>query len=594
MKKITRFSVAVLAVITMTNCKKSEETTGKSNSNIEKLTADYFDDKNKLNPLEATVNGVPGYNDQLVFEMTDGFRAEEKAFYEKYQKALKSLDYDSLTDDEKISFSIIDWETQRGLEQLEFPSNLIPVNQFHGVYLTMGQFAGAESSQPFKTPKDYRDFLSRTEKFVTWIDSAMVYMKKGIDKKITLPKALTEKTIPQFEGLISEKPEDNIFYSAIKKFPQEFSKEEKDFLTEAYARIIQDKLNPKLKEMVAFLKKDYLPASRTSSGVTGLPFGKDMYKALAKASTTTDMTPDEIHELGLKEVARLRSEMQKVMDQVGFKGSIQEFCEHVRNKKELMPFKSPEEVIANFERIHNKIKPNVDKLFGIKPTIPFEIRRTEAFREKSASAEYTPGAPDGSRPGIFYVPIPDVTKYNMYADEDLFLHEAIPGHHFQIAIQQENKALPAFRQNLWINAPGEGWALYTERLGKELGLYDDPYQYFGMLSGEMLRATRLVVDTGLHWKGWTREQVIQYKMENEAEPADGIVMEAERYMAIPGQALGYKIGQLKILDLRAKAEKELGSKFDIKEFHREVLESGLMPLSVLENKIDRWIAKVKK
>jgi uncharacterized protein (DUF885 family) len=270
-----------------------------------------------------------------------------------------------------------------------------------------------------------------------------------------------------------------------------------------------------------------------------------------------------------------------------------EFFEEVRNKKELMPFKKPEEVIANFESIYSRIKPNVDKLFSLQPKTKFEIRRTEAFREKTASAEYNQGTADGSRPGIFYVPIPDVTKYNYYGDEDLFLHEAIPGHHFQISLQQENQELPDFRKFAWFGAYGEGWALYTESLGKELGLYKDPYQYFGMLGNEMHRAVRLVVDTGIHSKGWTREQAIKYSLENEAESEASIIAEIERYMAIPGQALSYKIGQLKIMELRKKTQEQLKAKFDIKVFHQKVLESGVLPLALLEKKIDGWIEKSK-
>jgi uncharacterized protein (DUF885 family) len=321
--------------------------------------------------------------------------------------------------------------------------------------------------------------------------------------------------------------------------------------------------------------------------------GNELYESLVKQWTTTSKTPEEIHKIGLQEVARLRAEMEKVMTQVGFKGTIIEFFDYVREKPELKPFKKPEEVIANFEKYHKVIKPNVDKLFSLQPKTPFQVKRTEAFRENTASAEYMPGLADGSRPGTFYVPIPDVKNYNYYADEDLFLHEAIPGHHFQIALQQESETLPEFRKNNWIGAYGEGWALYTESLGKELGLYKDPYQYFGMLSSEMHRAIRLVVDTGIHAKGWTREQAIQYSKENEAEPIASIIAEIERYMAIPGQALSYKIGQLKIIELRKKAETEMKNKFDIKVFHQKVLESGVMPLALLENKINNWISNSK-
>jgi len=282
--------------------------------------------------------------------------------------------------------------------------------------------------------------------------------------------------------------------------------------------------------------------------------------------------------------------MEKVKEQVGFKGDLKAFFDHVRNKKELMPYREPQQVIDHFNDIHEKMKPHLKDLFDLTPKTAFEVRRTEAFREASASAEYNQGSLDGTRPGIFYVPIPNVRKYNIFSDEDLFLHEAIPGHHYQTSLQQENTALPDFRKTLWYSAYGEGWALYTESLGKELGLYDDPYQYFGMLSAEMHRAIRLVVDTGLHSKGWTRERAIQYSLENEAESEESIIAEIERYMAIPGQALSYKIGQLKIRELRAKAEKEMGEKFSIREFHNKVLESGCLPLKLLEDKIDIWIA----
>ncbi|WP_373519275.1 DUF885 family protein, partial [Pricia sp.] len=335
---------------------------------------------------------------------------------------------------------------------------------------------------------------------------------------------------------------------------------------------------------------EYMASGRETSGIEGVPRGDAYYKHQIKLYTTTDMTADGIHQIGLDEVARISTEMEKVKERVGFKGDLNAFFDHVRNKKELMPFTEPQQVIDNFNAIHDRMKPQVDKLFDKQPKTAFEVRRTEAFREASASAEYNPGSLDGTRPGIFYVPIPDASEYNIYSDEDLFLHEAIPGHHFQVSLTQENEALPKFRKTLWYSAYGEGWALYTESLGKELGLYEDPYQYFGMLGAEMHRAVRLVVDTGLHSKGWSREKAIHYSLENEAESEAGITSEIERYMANPGQALSYKIGQLKILELRAKAEKQLGDDFDIREFHNQVLETGCVPLALLEDKINGWIA----
>lgn len=586
MKKPILFGILIFFSFLFIQCKSESKS-----SDFTALTKNYFHEKNLLNPLDATLNGQNDYNAQLVFEMTDSFRKEQATFFDKYETELSKVDYEKLSEEEKNSFDIIKWEVAVGKQLLNSPSNLMPIQQFWGTHLTMGQFASGESAQPFKTEKDYQDFQKRMELYATWIDSAMVYMKKGMAKGIVLPKSLSIKLPPQFDDMVTAKVEDNLFYSAIKTMPETFSETQKEALKKSYTTTINEKLVPKFKEMSAFLKSEYIPASRISSGIGSLPIGKELYAAYVKQWTTTEMTPEEIHELGLKEVARLKAEMEKVKTQVGFTGTIKEFFDHVRSKKELMPFTKPEEVIANFEKIHKIIKPNVDKLFSLQPKTAFQIKRTEAFREKTASAEYVQGAADGSRPGTFYVPIPDVTKYNFYADEDLFLHEAIPGHHFQMSLQQENQALPDFRKFNWFGAYGEGWALYTESLGKELGLYNDPYQYFGMLGSEMHRAIRLVVDTGLHSKNWTREQAIQYSLENEAESELSIISEIERYMAIPGQALSYKIGQLKILELRKKAETKMGSKFDIKKFHQIVLESGVMPLALLEKKVNAWIEK---
>lgn len=586
MKKIL-FPILLIGSLSFISCKKE------SASSFQSITKNYFEDKNSLEPLNATLNGQDKYNDLFVFEMTNSYRKKQSEFYNKYEQELSKIDPTNLSNEEQVSYDIIKWEIEVGKDLLTKETNLIPIHQFWGTHLTMTQFASGTSGQPFKNEKDYRNFLKRMDAYSTWIDSAMVYMKKGMDKKMLLPKALTQKIIPQFEEQITPKIEDNIFYSTIKTFPKEFSDEVKSSLKNDYSKTITEKLMPQYKKMVAFLKTEYLPASRSTSGIGSLPNGKDIYGTYVKLWTTTTKTPEEIHELGLKEVARLKAEMEKIKTQVGFKGTIVEFFDYVRNKKELMPFKKPEEVIANFEAIHKKIKPNVDKLFALQPKTPFEIRRVEAFREKTASAEYVQGTADGTRPGIFYVPIPDVSKYNYYGDEDLFLHEAIPGHHFQISLQQENQELPDFRRFNWFGAYGEGWALYTESLGKELGLYNDPYQYFGMLGNEMHRAIRLVVDTGMHYKGWTREQAIKYSLENEAESEASIISEIERYMAIPGQALSYKIGQLKIMELRQKAQNEMKDKFDIKIFHQKVLESGVLPLALLEKKINNWIEESK-
>ena len=588
LKKNSPLLIGIILLTLLISCKSEEK-----KQDFKSIMDSYFDDKNALNPLDATQFGQNEYNDQLQFEMTDGYRKTQSEFFDKYETALATIDETELSEEDKNSYEIIKWEVEIGKKLLKHPTNLMPITQFDGAHLTMGQFAGGTSAQPFKTEKDYANFLKRLDSYSVWIDSAMVYMKKGIAKGVVLPKALTEKLIPQFAEMPTPKIEDNLFYSSIKLMPASFSEETKKDLTAKYTATINEKLIPQYKKMTDFLKNEYLPASRTTSGFGSLTFGKDLYIVYAKQWTTTEMTPDEIHNLGLKEVTRLNAEMEKVKNQVGFKGTIKEFFDDVRHKPSLIPFKKPEEVIANFNKIYARVKPNVDKLFSLQPKTKFEVRRTEAFREKSAAAGYSQGAADGSRPGIFYVPIPDIADYNIYRDEDLFLHEAIPGHHFQISLQQESTTLPDFRKFNWFGAYGEGWALYTESLGKELGMYQDPYQYFGMLSSEMHRAIRLVVDTGIHSKNWTREQAIQYSLDNEAMNEAGIISEIERYMARPGQALSYKIGQLKIMELRKKSETKMGTNFDIKKFHEKVLESGVMPLVLLENKIDSWINETK-
>jgi uncharacterized protein (DUF885 family) len=419
----------------------------------------------------------------------------------------------------------------------------------------------------------------------------MVNMRKGMETGVVLPKSLIEKVIPQFADFAKEPVEENLFYTPALNFPEEVGLDSKSRLEKAYYKMVAEKVIPKFKAFNDFMVNEYLPVGRETSGISSIPNGEAYYNNRIKYYTTTTMTADEIFELGKSEVARLSSEMEKVKSQVGFEGDLKSFFDYVRNNKELMPFTDPQQVIDNFNAIHEKMKPQLSQLFDLTPKTAFVVKRTEEFREASASAEYSSGSLDGTRPGVFYVPIPDVSAYNTYSDEDLFLHEAIPGHHYQISLQQENTKLHSFRKTLWYSAYGEGWALYAESLGAELGLYDDPYQYFGMLGAEMHRAIRLVVDAGMHTKGWTREEAIQYSLENEAESEASIISEIERYMAGPGQALSYKIGQLKIRQLRAKAEMELGDKFDIKVFHNKVLESGCIPLKLLENKIDQWIAE---
>ncbi len=558
------------------------------NIGFSSLVRNYYEEGLQLNPLNATMQGDARYNDTLPNYLSDDYVKKLKDFYQSYLEKAKKFDASKLSESEQMSKDILKWECEVNLEGLEF-ENFTPIDQMWTMNLMIGQLASGASAQPFNTVEDYRNWLARLDDYVVWLKSAQIKMEKGIKKKKVLPKSLIKKVLPQLASVVDPDLDVNLFYTPVKNFPESFSADERAALTKEYEFIIKNSIIPAYQNLYNFMSSDYLDAGRETSGIQGIPNGDDYYKHQIKLYTTTNMTAAEIHEIGLAEVARISSEMEKVKKEVGFDGDLKSFFDFVRNKKGLMPYTDPQQVIDHFNDIYKKMKPQVDRLFSKQPKTAFEVRRTEAFREASASAEYNPGSLDGTRPGIFYVPIPDVTSYNIYSDQDLFLHEAIPGHHFQISLTQENQDLPQFRKTLWYSAYGEGWALYTESLGKELGLYDDPYQYFGMLGAEMHRAVRLVVDTGLHSKGWTREEAIQYSMDNEAISEAGITSEIERYMANPGQALSYKIGQLKILELRTKAESKFGNDFDIKVFHEKVLETGCVPLEILENKMLKWI-----
>jgi len=585
---MNRILLILLCTLLLNSCKEEEEKADTAevgvNQEFDELLDAYYEESLSLYPLNATAQGDNRYNDILPNELSDDFKKKEINFYSKYKDSLTAYTDDVLTNSQQMSKAVLAWECDRNLDRSKFREDLTPLNQMWTLQLSVGQLASGAGAQPFETVKDYDNWLERLADYTQWLQTAEERMKEGIANKQVLPKSLIKKVVPQLAAMTTKNLDKHLFYSPIKMLPDSFNASEKDRLTKAYTAMLTDKIIPAYQKLHDFMKSEYMASGRTSSGIQGIPNGDDYYNYSIKLYTTTDMTADEIHQLGLDEVARIGSEMEKIKTQVGFKGSLKEFFDHVRTKKDLMPFTNASEVIDNFNAIHEKMKPQIEKLFDIKPKTPFEVRRTEAFREASASAEYNPGSLDGTRPGIFYVPIPEVTAYNMYADEDLFLHEAIPGHHFQISLTQENENLPKFRKSLWYSAYGEGWALYTESLGKELGLYDDPYQYFGMLGAEMHRAIRLVVDTGLHAKGWTREQ---------AESEASITSEIERYMAKPGQALSYKIGQLKIRELRAMAETQLGEAFDIREFHNEVLETGCVPLALLEEKIKSWVASKK-
>jgi uncharacterized protein (DUF885 family) len=554
----------------------------------------YFEEQLKLNPLLATSIGDPRYNDRFEVTISPEWRARDEKVERVFLERVRAIDPRLLSGQDALTYEIFKSAREREIEGFRFPGHLIPVNQFYSVPNSFAQLGSGNGLHPFKTVKDYEDFLKRVNGFVAWIDQAIVNMREGIAKGYTLPKVLVERTLPQLAAQIVEKPEDSLYWGPVKNLPASFTAEEQARLTTAYRAAIATQVIPSYRRLHEFLQDEYLPKARTSVGLDALPDGKAWYEYNVRNITTTDYTPAQIHEIGLREVERIHGEMRKVMQQVGFEGSLDDFFRFV-NTDDRFVHPSREALVAGYVDIKKRVDPQLPKLFEILPNADYEVRAVEPFREKSAAGgQYQAASEDGTRPGIFYANAYDLKARPKWAMEALSLHEGNPGHHFQISIQREQKNLPRFRRFGGYTAYSEGWGLYAESLGPELGVYTDPYQYFGRLEGELFRAIRLVVDTGLHSKGWTREQVLEYIDANSATSDARRIAETERYIAIPGQAVAYKIGQLKISELRARAERELGDRFDVRKFHTAVLADGALPLDVLEAKIERWIAAQKE
>ena len=570
----------------------SQATSAKA-AQLQNLYAEYWEEVLKLNPVQATFQGDARYNDQLPDFGSAEFRKQQHDFTVRWLKTIQDVGSAGLSGQDLLSYEIFVRDAKNSLEGEKFPDWTMPVNQMSSIASYAVMLGSGTSAQPFKTVKDYDNWLARGNKLPTLFDTDIANMRQGMKMGVVQPRALMTKVIPQLDALIKDKPEDTLFWGPIKSLPADFSAADKQRLTAAYRTMIADQLLPAYRELRAFINDEYLPATRDSVGLDKLPDGLAWYAFNAKNSTTTDMSPAEIHQLGLDEVARIHDEIRKLMVETGFKGSLQDFFKFMQTDPRFN-FKDEPALLAYYRALEARINKRVPEQFSLTPKAPFEIRAVEAFRAKSAAGgEYQSPSEDGSRPGVFYVNTYDLPTRKTWDAEDLFLHEAIPGHHFQLALQQELKGVPAFRRFGGETAFIEGWGLYSESLGKSLGVYETPYDYFGYLQNELWRAIRLVTDTGLHSKGWTREQVIKYMLDNSAESETQSTAEAERYIAWPGQALAYKIGELKIKQVRAKAEKELGDKFDVREFHAEVLKDGSVPLDVLEAKIDRWIATKK-
>jgi len=558
----------------------------------------YYNERMELYPLEATNTGDNRFNNLLPADFTASYRKKLIDFFDRYQNSLKAFNREQLNDNDKISFDIFRYEIYISPKLLNsFYMNFyyyigfryMPFDQFNGIPLLFGQMGSGTGIQPFKTVVDYENWIQRATAFSSWTDSAIVYFKKGMALNIVLPKAAVLKMIPQMKAMVTDSATKSLFYEPVKLMPANFSEADRKRLTSAYINLINEQIVPSYRKLAAFLQTDYLPDARNTTGINALPGGDKYYDFLVKYWTTTNKTPDEIYKVGISEVKRIRDKMELIKSSVHFKGDLKAFFESMKTDRQFMPYKSASDVLNAFRSIQTRIDTNVKKMFSKTPKTKFEIRQTEAFRAASANAEYLQGLADGTRPGIFYVPILDATKFNVTSGmESLFLHEAIPGHHYQMSLQMENDHLPMFRRFIWYGAYGEGYALYCESLGKELGLYTDPYQQMGALGEEIHRAIRLVVDVAIHTGKMTREEAIKYNMDNEAISEEDATAAIERYMVYPGQALSYKIGELKIRELREKYTKQLGNRFKLSDFHDEFLKDGCMPLNILEKKMDDW------
>lgn len=551
----------------------------------------------KRNPLNAMFRGDMRYADQFGDFITDEYFANERRAADANLEALKAINRAKLNDTDKIAYDVFrqnQLDALKGLSKEIMDLTVVrPLNHFFGFHTFYPTFASGQGAAPFKTVQDYDNNLKRHKEFIVLMDRSIGRFREGMASGVFETKMTINNVIDQLNTQLAQKTEESPYYGPVLKFPENFSDADKARLTKEYRDIIENGLYPANARLRDFLRDSYLPLAREQVGLSAMKGGEGLYQYLIEQTTTLPLKADDIHNLGLSEVSRIKGGMEAIKTEVGFKGTLPEFFEHLRTDPKFK-MSSREALTQGYYDIGKKVDGLISQQFKYLPKAPLEIKPYEEFREKyEAGGSYQQGTPDGSRPGTFYFNAYDLPSRTTPGMTTLYLHEGAPGHHFQISIAQENVKLPAFMRFGGNTAYVEGWALYSETLGYDMGLFKDPYQRFGTLSDEMLRAMRLVVDTGIHSKGWTRQQAIDYMLANSDMGKTDATAEVERYIAIPSQALAYKIGALTIMRLKDKAKKELGAKFDVREFHNQVLNTGALPLAVLEKKIDSWIAASK-
>jgi uncharacterized protein (DUF885 family) len=563
----------------------------RASEELNKIVDQYFDQSLSLNPVYATFVGEHRYDDKFSDPINEESLARQLSFEQYFLNRIESIDPNALRGQDLLSYQVFKLSREESIKGFEFESHLMPISQIGGAHTVFSTLGAGGNAQPFETEQDFINFEKRSQGFAIYMASAIEAMKEGADKGVVLPRALAEKVLPQLKAHLVDDVKDSLFYGPIRALSENsrLSDEEIKNITLRHEKTITNIIIPAYRATYEYMLNSYLPKTRESFGLSDLPNGKAWYEYEIANNTTLSLSAQEIHRFGLKEVARILDEMNKVREQVQFDGDLTAFFTHLKESDEFY-FDTADELIAGYTNIKKDINARVGQLFSIFPKADYEVRAVEPYLAASAAgASYQSPAPDGSRPGIFYINTHNLKAQPKFLMETLSIHEAAPGHHFQIAIQQEVEELPKFRKFGGYTVFAEGWALYAESLGKELGLFSDPYMWYGRLVDEQLRAMRLVVDTGLHAMGWSRQRAIDYMIANSSMAESDVVSEVERYISWPGQALAYKTGERKIRELRELASKRLGDKFDIKEFHTQILIDGALPMPVLEQKIKRWI-----
>jgi uncharacterized protein (DUF885 family) len=543
----------------------------------------------ELNPLAATEQGEHRFDARFGDYLTPTWLADSLANEQDSLEDLREVDPARLGETDRITYNAFKYGREIAIEGYRYPAELLPIDQLYGRPAQFAVLGSGGGAHPFVTAADYDNFLARMDGFVVWVEQAINNMRAGVAKGMVQPRIVIERTIPQLTALAADDPKDSVLWRPITALPAGLSTADRRRIVAAWERKLGSEVLPAIRRLRDYLENDYLPATRPSVGLSELTNGPAWYAYCVRLHTTTALTPAQVHELGLSEVARIRTAMERLKPHLGHAGDLGSLFEKLRSDPRFVA-SDAEALLSGYRDLKSRVATALPRQFAIAPKADFEIRPVEPFREHSAaSASYRPGSPDGKRPGVFYVNTWDLPSRPTYLMQAIFLHEAVPGHHFQISLAQEASGLPRFRRHAEFTAYDEGWGLYAESLGRELGLYDDPYSELGALTLEIWRAVRLVVDTGLHSQGWSRARAIEYMRANTAIGRADIVAEVERYIARPGQALAYKIGEIRIRALRREAEKALGARFDVREFHTQLLSGGSLPLPVLEEEIRHWL-----